>query len=72
MWDSQSSMSWHYFHLFAVLRQGVLERWFPKWWWIQEPTVDCAQTQRQYRLATEYGLLEYCVHEDRIELISTL
>ena len=59
-------------YYFTVLRQRMLERWFPKWWWIQEHIVDCAQTRRQYQLATEYGLLEYCLHEDRIELIPTL
>ena len=65
-------MSWHCFHYVAVSKQAMLERWFPKWWWIKEHMVDYAQTGRQYQLVTEYGLLAYCLHEDRIELIPTV
>ena len=65
-------MSWHYFHYPAVSREAMLERWFLKWWWINEHKVDHVQTGRHYQLATECGLMNYCLQEDKIELIPTL
>ena len=65
-------MSWHYFHYPAVSRQAMLERWFLKWWWINEHIVDHVQTGRHYQLATECSLMNYCLQEDKIELIPTL
>ena len=50
----------------------MLERWFLKWWWINEHIVDHVQTGRHYQLATECGSMNYCLQEDKIELLFLL